>query len=55
MISVDTKKEELIGNYKNGGSDYRPKGSLANASARVWPPPFMQEESSIEPIDMVWC
>lgn len=26
-ISVDTKKKELIGNYKNGGSDYRPKGS----------------------------
>ena len=25
-ISVDTKKKELIGNYKNGGSDYRPKG-----------------------------
>ena len=27
MISVDTKKKELIGNYSNGGSDYRPKGS----------------------------
>ena len=27
VISVDTKKKELIGNYKNGGSDYRPKGS----------------------------
>ncbi len=26
-ISVDTKKKELIGNFKNGGSDYRPKGS----------------------------
>ena len=26
VISVDTKKTELIGNYKNGGSDYRPKG-----------------------------
>ena len=26
MISVDTKKKELVGNYKNGGSDYRPKG-----------------------------
>ena len=25
-ISVDTKKKELVGNYKNGGSDYRPKG-----------------------------
>ena len=26
VISVDTKKKELIGNYKNGGSDYRRKG-----------------------------
>ncbi len=25
VISVDTKKKELIGNYKNGGTDYRPK------------------------------
>ena len=30
VISVDTKKKELIGNYKNGGSDYRPKGSPAH-------------------------
>ena len=29
VISVDTKKKELIGNYKNGGSDYRPKGQPA--------------------------
>jgi hypothetical protein len=27
VISVDTKKKELVGNYKNAGSDYRPKGS----------------------------
>jgi hypothetical protein len=27
VISVDTKKKELIGNYKNGGTDYRPQGS----------------------------
>ena len=26
VISVDTKKKELIGNFRNGGSDYRPKG-----------------------------
>ena len=26
VISVDTKKKELVGTYKNGGSDYRPKG-----------------------------
>src|SRR5467141_28111 len=26
VIYVDTEKKELIGNYKNGGTDYRPKG-----------------------------
>ena len=26
VISIDTKKKELIGSYKNAGSDYRPKG-----------------------------
>ena len=26
VISVDTKKKELVGNYKNGGKDYRPDG-----------------------------
>jgi len=26
VISVDAKKKELVGNYKNGGTDWRPKG-----------------------------
>jgi len=26
VISVDTKKKELVGNFKNPGTDYRPKG-----------------------------
>lgn len=26
VISVDTKKKELIGDYKNGGSEWQPKG-----------------------------
>ena len=26
VISIDTKKKELIGSYKNGSSDYRPEG-----------------------------
>jgi hypothetical protein len=26
VISVDTKKKELIGNFKNGGREWRPKG-----------------------------
>ena len=26
VISIDTRKKELIGSYKNAGSDYRPEG-----------------------------
>ena len=26
VISVDTKKKELVGNYKNGGREWRPRG-----------------------------
>ena len=26
VISVDTKKKELVGNFKNGGREYRPTG-----------------------------
>lgn len=26
VISVDTKKKELVGNFKNGGKEYQPKG-----------------------------
>jgi len=27
VLSIDTKKKELIGNYKNGGQEWRPKGT----------------------------
>ena len=41
VISVDTKKKELVGNFKNGGSDYRPKARRAastcmTSSTRRW-------------------
>ena len=32
-ISVDTKKKELVGNFRNGGSDYRPKGEPQRVNA----------------------
>jgi len=32
VISVDTKKKELIGDYKNAGSDYRPQGDPINVN-----------------------
>ena len=30
VISVDTKKKELVGNFKNGGREYQPKGPRKN-------------------------
>ena len=33
VISVDTKKKELVGNFRNGGSDYRPKGDPLRVAA----------------------
>ena len=26
LLSIDAKKKELVGNYKNNGQEYRPKG-----------------------------
>jgi hypothetical protein len=37
VISVDTKKKELIGRFKNGGSDYRPKGSPEAVNVHDFP------------------
>jgi hypothetical protein len=37
VISVDTKKKELVGNYKNGGSDYRPKGQPQRVNTHDFP------------------
>ena len=33
VISVDTKKKELIGNYKNGGSEWTPRGEATEVEA----------------------
>lgn len=27
VISVDSKKKEVVGNFKNSGKEYRPKGN----------------------------
>ncbi|MFT5868506.1 MAG: hypothetical protein ACI8TF_000611 [Paracoccaceae bacterium] len=37
VVSVDTKKKELIGNYRNGGSDYRPKGDPTCVNVHDFP------------------
>src|SRR5687768_16590684 len=37
VISVDTKKKELVGNFKNSGSDYRPKGEPRRVNVHDFP------------------
>jgi len=37
VISVDTKKKELVGAYKNGGREYQPKGSPVPTSTHDFP------------------
>ena len=37
VISVDTKKKELVGNFKNGGPEWQPKGELDLADVDDFP------------------
>ncbi len=37
VISVDTKKKELIGEFKNGGSDYGPEGKPIDVNSHDFP------------------
>jgi len=39
VISVDTKKKELIGEYKNGGQEWEPKGKPNHVSDHDFPDP----------------
>jgi len=39
VISVDTKKKELIGEYKNGGREWQPKGEPEHVSDHDFPDP----------------
>jgi hypothetical protein len=38
-VSVDTKKKELIGDYKNAGREYQPKGEPQKVQAHDFPDP----------------
>lgn len=37
VVSVDTKKKELIGNYKNSGREYNPKGTPEEVGTHDFP------------------
>jgi hypothetical protein len=39
VISVDTKKKELIGNYENGGREWHPKGEAPQVNDHDFPDP----------------
>jgi len=38
-ISVDTKNKELVGNFKNGGREWRPKGQPTEVQVHDFPDP----------------
>jgi transposase len=46
VISVDTKKKELIGEYKNGGKEYRKKGDPIKVNVHDFPD---KEEGKVAP------
>jgi transposase len=37
VVSVDTKKKELVGNYRNGGREWRPAGDPVRVSVHDFP------------------
>jgi hypothetical protein len=39
VISVDSKKKEVIGNFKNGGQEYHPTGQPVEVNAHDFPDP----------------
>jgi len=39
VISVDTKKKELVGNYKNSGQEWRKKGDVVKVLSHDFPDP----------------
>ena len=38
-LRLDTKKKELVGNYKNGGREWQRKGSLIKVLSHDFPDP----------------
>ena len=40
-ISIDTKKKELVGAFKNGGREWEPKGSPTKVSVHDFPDPVL--------------
>ena len=45
VISIDTKKKEIIGNYKNNGTEYEPKGNPVKVNTHDFPDPTLGKVS----------
>src|SRR5215216_2606370 len=41
VVSVDTKKKELVGTYKNGGQEWQPKGTPEPVNVHDFPDPAL--------------
>ncbi len=41
VVSVDTKKKELVGAYKNGGQEWQPKGTPESVNVHDFPDPAL--------------
>lgn len=51
-ISVDTKKKELVGNYKNSGKEWNPKGSPEPVNVHDFPDPVLGRAAPYGVYDM---
>lgn len=54
VISVDTKKKELIGDFKNGGRELRPKGNPEKVRVHDFEIPELGKDSPYGVYDLTW-
>jgi hypothetical protein len=59
VISVDTKKKELIGDFRNNGREYRPQGSPQEVRVHDFlikslPPRKRRESGGTRPSGALW-
>jgi hypothetical protein len=40
-VSIDTKKKELVGEFKNGGQEWQPQGQPTEVKVHDFPEPKM--------------
>jgi hypothetical protein len=52
VVSVDTKKKELVGNYKNPGQEWQPKGKPQKVKSKDFPDKVMGKVSPYGVYDM---